>query len=433
MPELPEEFIKRIQKRRGEDFPAFLRALELPQRKKGLHVNTLKISSEEFRKISLFPLKEPVPWAKDCFYHDEEKAGGDLFHFAGLFYLQEPSAACAAPLLDVRPGERVLDLCAAPGGKTAQLASALGGKGLLVSNEIDGRRAEILSQNVERLGISNCAVTCAPPEKLSERFPAYFDKILVDAPCSGEGMFRKEPNAVKEWSPENVRRCALRQREILEHAAKMLAGGGRLVYSTCTFAEEEDEWQIEEFLKSHPEFELLSMEKLLPHEIEGEGHFAAALYKKEGARARGREAVPERCAAAERAFYDFGGRCLETLPEGAIATLKDGRMYLLPGGAPDLRGIRLLRLGTELGEWDGNRFKPAHALALSSAVRAKRRFETERETAERYLRGETLEAPPGAEDYAAICFEGYPLGWAKAVRGMFKNHLPKALRKYAKN
>lgn len=420
-----------MKERQGLDLSAFLRAYGHPPYK-GIHINTLKISPAEFAKKSSFPLGKAVPWARDCFYLDEEKAGGDPTHFAGLFYLQEPSAMCAAPLLEVKEGERVLDLCAAPGGKTAQLAADLGGKGLLVSNEVIEKRAKILSQNVERLGLGNCAVVSASPEQLAKRFPAYFDKILVDAPCSGEGMFRKEPGAVREWSEENVLSCALRQREILKSAAVMLAGGGRLVYSTCTFSQEENERQIGLFLDEHREFSLAEMKLLLPHEMEGEGHFAALLIKKEGAREAGKEFPKTRNAAAERAFSEFCKEYLLDAPEGTLAVLPDGRMYELPPGTPNFQGLRLLRLGTEIGEWDGTRFKPAHALALSAKLRVRQRVEADRKDAVRYLRGETLEAPQGVNGWTAVCYAGYPLGFAKAVGGVLKNHLPKGLRMYGR-
>ena len=249
---LPQEYLERMQKRLGEGFPAFLRAMEdAPVR--GVRVNTLKIAPAALS--ALFPhLSAPVPWAEDGFYTDAEKVGSTIAHHAGLIYAQEPSAMCAAPLLGVRPGERVLDLCAAPGGKTAQLAAALRGEGVLVSNEFVYDRARVLSQNAERLGIRNCAVVSADPASLAACLPAYFDKILVDAPCSGEGMFRKDGDAVGEWRAETVARCSARQRDILDAAAQMLCGGGRLGYCTCTFEYGENEGQMAAFLDRHAEF-----------------------------------------------------------------------------------------------------------------------------------------------------------------------------------
>lgn len=322
---LPEEFNQRMKKMLGEEYEAFLASYD-KDRSRGLRINPLKSAAlasswegEEIPELEeAFPaLKEwelaPVPWSKGLgyFYQDPARPGKSPLHEAGLFYLQEPSAMSVAALAGVQPGERVLDLCAAPGGKSTMLAAFLRGRGLLVSNEINPGRAKILSQNVERLGIRNAVVMNEPPEHLAERFPSFFDKVVVDAPCSGEGMFRKEEQALAMWSKENVRICAERQAGILDEAATMVKSGGRLVYSTCTFAPEEDEQSIAAFLVRHPEFSLVDLPGLLgekraafgfdtghpewcegneelkkairlwPHRLEGEGHFAAVL-RKEG-------------------------------------------------------------------------------------------------------------------------------------------------------
>ena len=434
---LPQAFLDRMRERLGNDFPAFLASYENPPYK-GLRVNTLKISREGFLKISPFAL-EPIPWEENGFYITEEKPGGDPYHFAGLYYSQEPSAMISATLAGEVKGKRVLDLCAAPGGKTTQLAAAMAGEGILIANEIDYDRAKILSQNVERLGITNCAVTKARPATLAEHFPDYFDVVLVDAPCSGEGMFKKEPNAIPEWSEENVKRCAVRQREILDCAARMLSGGGKLIYSTCTFAEEEDEWQVKSFLERHSEFELLETKKLLPHEIRGEGHFAAVLYKKEGERRefpiglstpRGRfhHADIDR---ALKAYREFADDFFETNPIGKIL-VRGSRLELVPNDMPDLDPIALvqLRLGVELGEWDGKLFKPAHALAMAYGKNARRKVTLTREESIQYLRGETLETEL-ENGWCVVCVENYPLGLGKVVNGTVKNHLPKGLRRIA--
>ncbi len=343
------------------------------------------------------------------------------------------------------PKKRVLDLCAAPGGKTTHIAAQMGGEGILIANEINFSRAKILSQNVERMGIANCAVTSALPESLSALFPAFFDLVLVDAPCSGEGMFKKEPNAIPEWSEANVAMCAARQKDILDRAAEMTAGGGRLVYSTCTFAEEEDEWQIGSFLERHPEFTLVGQEKLYPHIVRGEGHFCAVLEKEEltscpppasgggvGEGVRPRSAVKQfrvcKNNSAEQAFRRFAEDFFGEPPSGTLHTLGDGRMYLVPEGMPDLAGVSLLRLGVELGEWDGKLFKPAHALAMAFGARAKRKLSLSREESERYLRGEPLQTPL-ANGWCVVCVEEFPLGLGKCVNGTLKNHLPKGLRK----
>lgn len=319
---LPEEFQKRMSSMLGEELDAFLASYE-EDRSRGLRFNPLKLEEEKredsrslSRLLEEFPaMREwnlsPIPWSKGLgfFYRDPARPGKSPLHEAGLFYLQEPSAMSVAAIAGIRPGERVLDLCAAPGGKSTMAASFLQGKGLLVSNEINPGRARILSQNVERMGISNAIVTNEPPERLAERFPSFFDRVIVDAPCSGEGMFRKEEQALAMWSEENVRTCAGRQAGILDEAAVMLKSGGRLVYSTCTFAPEEDEQSIAAFLDRHPEFamvdlpgelgeqreafgfdtghpewcggnrELTKAIRLWPHRLEGEGHFVAVLQK----------------------------------------------------------------------------------------------------------------------------------------------------------
>lgn len=425
---LPEEFMDRMQKRLGEQYPAFLRSYDVPPYK-GLRVNPLKISRNEFLKISPFPL-EPIPWEENGFYVKEEKAGADLLHFAGLYYCQEPSAMCAAPLLNVQKGERVLDLCAAPGGKSTQLAARMQGEGALLCNEYVTSRANVLLSNLERLGVKNAAVVNTDAGRLAKEFPAYFDKILVDAPCSGEGMFKKEPFAVEEWSVDNVRRCALRQRDILENAAAMLSVGGRIVYSTCTFSKEENEEQIAGFLARHPEFTLLEQKLLLPHEIRGEGHFAALLEKREGERKEVKPFPVRHDKRAEAAYAEFAKSCFTNGIgfAGDITTLSSGKLLMLPGGFPSLN-VFTLRAGVELGEWDGKNFKPSHALAMALKSKETARYVAlNREEAERYLKGETLSV---AEEngWCVVGIGEYPLGWGKAVNGTLKNHYPKGLRK----
>ena len=352
---------------------------------------------------------------------------------------------CAAPLLNVQPKERVLDLCAAPGGKTTQLAAAMAGEGVLIANEYVSGRAKILSQNVERMGVKNCAVVSASAEELAETLPAFFDKVLVDAPCSGEGMFRKDPEAIGEWSEENVARCIARQRDILDAAARLVRAGGRLVYSTCTFARGEDEGQAEDFLARHPEFALLEQHRLMPHEVKGEGHFAALFEKRgEDEACKARPFPVRRDRAAEKAWREFAADFFASPPEGTVTALSDGRLFLLPEGLPALCG-RVLRAGVELGEYNGKRFMPAHALVMSATREEVRRFVAlEREDAERYLHGEALAgerlggfggsdgSDGGAaltkEGWCMVGYKGYPLGLGKLAGGQLKNHLPKALR-----
>ena len=318
---LPREFAERMRSMLGDQFEAFCASYGKPAHP-SLRVNTLKLTAEELRRIASFA-ETAIPWQINGFYYPadgETRPGKHPLHEAGAYYIQEASAMLPASLCPPVPGERVLDLCAAPGGKATQLAAALGGEGLLVANEIHPTRAGILSQNMERMGVRNAVVTNATPAELSKKFPGFFDKIVVDAPCSGEGMFRKEADAVTMWSPENVSLCAARQAEILDEAAKMLRGGGYLTYSTCTFAPDENEGAVLDFLSRHPEFEVVSSAesaiaesranglldsgryewaenyeqypaalleqvkyayRVFPHHCDGEGHFAVLLHKKD--------------------------------------------------------------------------------------------------------------------------------------------------------
>ena len=413
-----------MQKRLGERFPAFLHAMEASPCK-GVRANPLKLDRAQL--TAFVSVGDAVPWEPSGFYCDLEKVGSLPAHHAGLFYSQEPSAMCAAPLLGAKKGERVLDLCAAPGGKTTQLAGAMGGEGVLIANEYVYDRARILSQNVERLGVANCAVISADTASLAVKLPAYFDKVLVDAPCSGEGMFRKEENAVAEWSEENVARCIARQSAILDDAAALVAGGGMLVYSTCTFEYGENEGQIRAFLARHPEFTLLEERLLLPHEVRGEGHYAAKLVKEDEARRDAPAFAQMRDRAAERAWQDFAADFFFSPPSGSVTTLKDGRMYLLPEGLPALAG-RVLRAGVELGRFDGKRFTPSHALAMSAKAENVRRTAPLDDTAcMRWLRGETF-ASSMPEGWGIATWRGYPVGLAKSAGGTLKNHYPKGLR-----
>lgn len=312
---LPQEFEKRMQDMLGEAYPAFLRSYE-DNKYQALRVNLWKANVQEVQEKSSFHLKQ-VPWEPNGFYYEsEDQPGKHPWHEAGVYYIQEPSAMAPAAYLEAKPGEKILDLCAAPGGKTTQIASYMKGQGILVCNEIHPARAKILSENVERMGIPNAMVTNETPQKLAEIFDEYFDRILVDAPCSGEGMFRKNEEACDEWSLENVQICANRQDEILDCAASMLRPGGRIVYSTCTFAPAENEGSMARFLARHPEYELLEVPlydgmergvpdwaysfdkeenefdeekittmhiertiRLWPHKLKGEGHYLAVLQK----------------------------------------------------------------------------------------------------------------------------------------------------------
>ena len=425
---VPAAFENRMKTRLGEaEWSAYALAVD-GEPYKGVRANILKITPETLQEKLPFAL-EPVPWEKNGFYTAEKKLGGNPYHFAGVFYSQEPSAMCAAPLLKVQAGERVLDLCSAPGGKGTRLAADLQGQGLIVLNEPIFSRAKILLQNTERMGIKNAVVLSEYPQTLEKRFPEYFDKIMVDAPCSGEGMFRKNAEeALGEWSEENIALCAARQAEILESAAKMLAVGGRMVYSTCTFAEEEDEWQVERFLQSHPEFSLVSMEKLYPHKVKGEGHFAAVFIKNDGGRV---ELKPKKATVskqAEKAWREFEKEFF-LAPFAKNLYEFENCLYELPQGVFDWTKLSVLRVGVKLGEMKNGRFEPSHALVMA----AKKEelcapVELTLEETERYLHGEAIDKD-GKKGWRAALFDGYPIGLGKCVDGTFKNHLPKGLRK----
>ena len=378
---LPEGFAARMRALLGSEYGDFLASFDRPLCT-GLRKNPLKAGFTG--DLSRF-LLAPVPWCPTGFYYDAaSRPGLSPYHAAGLYYLQEPSAMAPAELLDPQPGERVLDLCAAPGGKSTQLAGKLLGKGLLVCNEINAKRAKILSGNMERLGISNALVLNEHPKKLTERFAGYFDKILVDAPCSGEGMFRKEEAAVTDWTEDTNAICANRQLEILASAAGMLRPGGRLVYSTCTFSPVENEGVISEFLWKNPDFSVEKLDvpflspgrpdwvpnpapglehtfRLWPHRLLGEGHYAAVL------RRTGDEVPaalsPEPAAKCPPELAAFRGQTGAALPEGKLLRFGDV-CYLVPQELPEVKGLRVLRAGLELGAVLKNRFEPAHAWAL---------------------------------------------------------------------
>ncbi len=424
---LPEQFIENMKKQLPQnEWEAFFAVYE-NKPYKGVRVNPLKGGRYALSGI----LGEPIPWEENGFYTHLERTGTSPFHFAGLFYSQEPSAMSAAPLLGVQPGERVLDLCSAPGGKGTQLACAMAGKGIIVLNEPVSSRAKILSGNVERMGVQNAVVTCETPEKLAQIFENYFDKILVDAPCSGEGMFRKNAEeALEEWSEENVALCAARQKRILSEAVKMLKSGGRLVYSTCTFAPQEDEEQVSWLLGEYPQMKLLSQEKLYPHKIKGEGHFVA-LFEKVGEeeRARVKALKPFISKESERALRAFEKECLSNC---AFCNLHEvgGVLYALPENVFDFKGLHVLRAGLRLGEVKNGRFEPSHSLALATKKEAWKNVVDLPENdprLEKYLRGETLQTDL-KNGWCVVCVAGFPIGLGKVVNGVVKNHIPKGLR-----
>lgn len=460
---LPKDFTDRMQDMLGDEFTAFLQSYENTNYQ-ALRVNRLIGTVENFLSGCAFSGElSPVTWTCDGFYYPETlRPGKHPYHEAGVYYIQEPSAMMPAALLDAQPGERILDLCAAPGGKSTQIASAMQQQGILISNEIHPARAKILSENMERMGVQNAIVTSESPQTLMARFPLYFDRIMVDAPCSGEGMFRKNEDAMTQWSLENVQMCAERQDEILDCAHHMLRPGGTLVYSTCTFAAAENEGSIQRFTEKYPEYEVVEQKRLWPHKINGEGHFVAVL-KKSGSPAP--ELHANRIPVSGHT-YCLQDNCLKTLSSGEkkkkkktnssgpdlsgleeflqntltrnfsgnLALFGD-QIYLLPKHAPSLSGLRVLRPGLHLGTLVKNRFEPSHAFALTlrpedacRKVMLTSGVESEYRTACNFIAGQTfpLDSEKG---WYLICLDGYSLGWGKLAGGIMKNHYPKGLRK----
>jgi NOL1/NOP2/sun family putative RNA methylase len=454
MSTLPPSYITHISRLLGNDAAAFLSSYEQP-RAFGLRLNPVKLPADHpitEKLTGLFALR-PIPWCTDGYFYEEStRPGRHPFHAAGLYYIQEPSAMIAAELLDPQQGEIILDLAAAPGGKSTQIAGKMKGEGLLIANEIHPARAKILSENVERLGISNTLVTQASPQQLSERFPERFDRVLLDAPCSGEGMFRKDPEAAKEWSPEAVNACAVRQRDILPHAAAVLKPGGTLVYSTCTFNTLENEETIADFVSRHPEFRLIREQRMWPHLRQGEGHYAAVLRKEVSSQPDQPEAKPFRSSkvrrnssppkledAAIQTFRTFAEQVLPgfRLPAQGSPLLFGDALYWMPAppntpAPPDaLVGLRVPRPGLHLGDFRKNRFEPAHALAMAAAADNAALitdYPSDSPAIAAYLRGETLPAPPRMKGWGLTTVDGFPVGWFKASDGQLKNRLPKGLR-----
>ena len=431
MTTLPQAFVERMRVRLGDEAEAFLRSYDEPYRR-ALRLNPFKPVDAQ-----LIPgLMGPVPWEPQGRMLSLDSVAGALpLHEAGAYYLQEPSAMLPAAVLDPRPGERVLDLCAAPGGKSTQIGLRLEGRGLLVSNEPVPKRAQILSRNVERMGIPNALVVSAMPHQLAKRWPEAFDAIAVDAPCSGEGMFRRHPETREEWTPDSPAGCAKRQAEILDSAALMLRPGGRLVYSTCTLNEEENERTVAAFLDRHPDFSLRAFElpgaaapegmlTCYPHRMPGEGHFVALLVRGGNAPAvcAADASLPRPDAAMRRAVAALGAG----IPE-PTALLGDTLVHL--PDCPDLRGLKALRVGLHLGQMKGKVFVPDHALALSIAPPDVPRLSLDEGDARRYQAGETVPAPEEIRGFVLVCHEGVPLGWAKVSDGVAKNHYPKGLRR----
>lgn len=445
--QLPIDFEKRMRDMLGDEYDTFIATYD-EERAYGIRYNPLKISRGDFEEI-VAAATERVPWAEEGYYYNPDmQPGKSVLHEAGAYYIQEPSAMSAAELLDVEEGDIVCDLCAAPGGKSTQIAGKLNGTGMLVSNEFYGSRAKILSQNIERMGIRNAAVLNESTEHMAELFPEFFDKVMVDAPCSGEGMFRKDEEARGEWSAEQVNVCAERQAYILDDAANMVKEGGVLVYSTCTFSREENEETVKAFLERNPEFyidkparhesfveagmaEKDGMYRLWPHKLKGEGHFAVRFAKRvnndEDKKEYRRKYITGTKKKEDLKYYmEFAENTLKTELTGEYVMFGDN-LYLVPRMMIDLKGIKVERAGLKLGCNKKNRFEPDHALALSLKP-AEVKQVTELREPEKYLRGETVECEYD-KGWTLVTVNNIPLGWGKAQNGTLKNHYPKGLRK----
>ena len=414
---LPQAYLNRMKGQLGADFDAYLAAMDEPE-KRAARANGLRLTPE-----ALGALRPGfVPVGGEGFLLPEGFAPGkDILHAAGAYYVQELSAQMPASLFELTPRMAVLDLCAAPGGKSSQLAAKVP-EGVLFANEIVPNRANVLLSNLERMGAKNAVVTAMDPEKLVSLTGPVFDAVLVDAPCAGEGMFRKEAEAVAAWSEEHVAACAKRQRAILTWAQRAVKPGGQLVYSTCSFSPAENEENRAWFLSAFPDFELVEERRLYPHTSLGEGQYASK-FRRQGA-AVDTAYLPVRSdkAPLAEAFLQEETEGLS----GPLRLLPDGRALLLPPLPYALDGLRLLRAGLLVGEIVKNRFVPAHALAMAAGLPLHRRTSVSESDALRFLRGETL--PTDLSGWCAVTYKDLPLGLGKGAAGVLKNHLPKGLR-----
>lgn len=471
MADLPQSFLDSMKEILGEDYEAFLAGFD-GQRQYGLRVNTLKMNLEEFERIAPFHLKK-VPWISNGYFYEAEDAPAKHpFYSAGLYYLQEPSAMTPASRLKVQPGERVLDLCAAPGGKATELGAALQGEGLLVANDINTARARALLRNLELFGISNSFVTNETPHVLAERFPEFFHKIMVDAPCSGEGMFRKNPAVVDSWQEKGPEYFSKLQREIIVQAADMLLPGGMMFYSTCTFSPLENEKTITHLLKERPDMEVIPMEdyegfaegltsyrgevfdescklcrRIWPHKMSGEGHFMALLHKKSGTQQQVQQTVSqssiwwEKCKGLNKeqkaAAEDFFSH-VNIAYDGKRIDVRGDNLYYLPAPKYDGRGLHFLRNGLFMGEFKKKRFEPSQPFALALHAQDFDQvldFPADDERLSRYLRGETLDVSDliagekKRKGWQLVMVAGHPLGFGKLVNNNLKNKYPAGWRK----
>ncbi len=443
---LPEEFCDRMKKLTGHEFDDFIKSYDT-QINRGVRINTLKCKDIEAVAQTL-GVREKVDWCPTGYYATDDLNGRHPYHGAGVFYFQEPSAQSVAEYLPIKENSKILDLCAAPGGKTTHIAARMENRGLLVANEIISKRAAILSENVERMGLTNTIVTNESPEKLAEKFQGYFDGIIVDAPCSGEGMFRKEPQAVEEWSVAHTISCGIRQKNILDDAYKMLKCGGYIMYSTCTFSYDENE-AVVQYMTDTYNMELCPIEgldmlslgigegmencrRIFPHKNKGEGHFTALLRRTEEnecPRIKQKKNIKPDMAlsSAVKLYREFEKKALNKKLEGEFVLFGDN-LYLLPETV-DIDKLRVLRCGLHLGIVKRNRFEPSHALSHAfenNIYINKVEIPLSSPDVNKYLHGETISST--VSGWCVVTVDGYPLGWGKGSDRIVKNHYPKHLR-----
>lgn len=447
---LPNEFCERMKMLIGDEYDDFIRSYET-NINQGIRINTVKCKNKE-KVLSDIGVLGNVQWCENGYYADKSKISGNHpYHAAGVFYFQEPSAMTAAEGMPLCDNPHILDLCAAPGGKTTHIAARMNNKGVLISNEIITKRAKILSENVERMGLINTIVTNESPARLAEKFPVYFDGIIVDAPCSGEGMFRKEPQAVEEWSVEHTLSCAVRQKNILDDAYKMLKPGGYIMYSTCTFSFDENEavvqYMVEKYNMEICEIPSLSMlsdgigdfpnieksRRIFPHKNMGEGHFAVLLKKIENDGAVKIEKKKKTLKTnsvlsdAVKLYRDFEKKTLNTELCGEFVLFGD-TLYLMPEKI-DMEKLKIIRCGLQLGTLKKNRFEPSHALSHALEKECFKNFvsfDVNSDEIRKYMHGDIITAD--VNGWCAVCADEYVIGWGKASGGQIKNHYPKGLR-----
>lgn len=449
MKTLPSEYLERMKNLLGDEFDDYINSLNEPP-VRAFRVNTDKISMNDFNKINIFSSSE-IPYVENGYYLEYDKIGNHPYHHAGMIYVQEPGAMAPAECIDINPDWKILDMCAAPGGKSTQLKNKLGDKGILVSNEIIPSRCKILTGNVERLGLKNTVTTCMDSSKIANSFPETFDLIMVDAPCSGEGMFRKEEIAVDEWSIENVIKCASRQAEILENASIALKKGGYIIYATCTFSLEENEMTVDNFLDNHPEFELVPVKasvknytadginfngckctdinytrRFYPHKNKGEGQFMAVLHNTvEPSDSKSKTSVKQH--KIDSVVFDFLDDILESYDKTNVMMYNGNPVYLTPDF--DISNIKPFSCGVTIGEIKKNYIQPHHQffMALGNSFKRKINLSAESDEIKKYLHGEEFEADCD-NGWAVVTVDGCTLGGIKVVNGRAKNHYPKGLR-----